>query len=262
MVMGTINFARQFGFTYIHTPFSNVAHADRPMEDWAAAWERLFNLGAGEPLSSGRGQLLNLGAFTIPELRELFGVPDLSRAFHAPAEEFRRKYFLNKTRRKKEGFTIALHVRRGDSRPDNPLYYTSNDVIRRTLIAATAALDARGVPHRVCLYSQGDKADFAELSLPGVEFFLDADPLWTMEQLIEADVLIMAKGRFSYCAALISEGIKISGSDGEGAWQGWYAPPPDEREDWILVRADGSFDSAAFDRRLDRGIRSKTSVLT
>ncbi len=30
-----------------------------------------------------------------------------------------------------------------------------------------------------------------------------------MQELIEADILIIAKGCFSYCAGLISDGIKI-----------------------------------------------------
>jgi hypothetical protein len=47
------------------------------------------------------------------------------------------------------------------------------------------------------------------LRLPGVEFFLDTDAVWTMEELIEADILIMAKGYFSYYAGLICDGIKI-----------------------------------------------------
>ena len=48
MIMNAINLACSSGLTYVHTPFTLIAHADRPMEEWAVAWETLFNLGAGE----------------------------------------------------------------------------------------------------------------------------------------------------------------------------------------------------------------------
>jgi hypothetical protein len=47
-MMNAISFARACGLTYVHTPFKVIAHADRPMEEWVAGWETLFNLGDGE----------------------------------------------------------------------------------------------------------------------------------------------------------------------------------------------------------------------
>src|SRR5262249_42712702 len=47
-VMCALNFARAMQVPYIHTPFNEIGHADRPMEAWAALWEKEFNLGAGE----------------------------------------------------------------------------------------------------------------------------------------------------------------------------------------------------------------------
>ena len=48
MVMNAINFARSFGLTYLHAPFSRIQHSDRPMQKCVTDWEALFNLGAGE----------------------------------------------------------------------------------------------------------------------------------------------------------------------------------------------------------------------
>ena len=48
LVMKTICLAQASGLPYLHTPFTDVAHPDRPMKEWAAAWEAAFNLGAGE----------------------------------------------------------------------------------------------------------------------------------------------------------------------------------------------------------------------
>jgi hypothetical protein len=37
MVMNAINFARAFGLTYVHSPFTIIEHAELPMDEWAAA---------------------------------------------------------------------------------------------------------------------------------------------------------------------------------------------------------------------------------
>src|SRR6202046_5831469 len=50
MVMNAINFARSFGLTYVHSPFTLIHHAERPTEEWVTSWETLFNLGDGEPV--------------------------------------------------------------------------------------------------------------------------------------------------------------------------------------------------------------------
>jgi hypothetical protein len=256
MMIRAIAFARECGLMYVHTPFNEIAHADRPMQDWVAAWERHFNIGAGEAVvDSNDGQLANF-AFNFNDMSELFGVRDLARMFEATVPEFRRKYYLNKSPRKTDELTVAVHVRRGDAHPDNPHYYTGNETILRTITAVKSALDACRVRYSVRIYSQGSRNAFAELSLPGVEFFLDADPIWTMEELIEADVLVLAKGYFSHYAALISDGIKI-GVPRDREW--WLSPPLDN---CIPCLPDGSFDSAEFERRLFPLIRSKTTAAT
>ena len=113
---------------------------------------------------------------------------------------------------------------------------------------------------QISVYSQGKSADFEDLSQAGVELFLDADALWTMQKLIEADILIMAKGCFSYYAGLISDGIRIfepvtlSGDDFLPSWK-WRSVPP--AESWIPCRSDGSFDGVAFERQLLPFIRAK-----
>jgi hypothetical protein len=177
--------------------------------------------------------------------------------------EFRRKYYLNKAPRTTDEVTVAVHVRRGDVSAADPGYFTSNETILQTVTAVRSMLDARKVNYRIGLYSQGKIADFEDLSQAGVELFLDADALWTMQELIEADILIMAKGCFSYYAALISDGIKIfepetlSGDDFLPSWK-WRSLPPTET--WVPCRADGSFDRALFECQLLLVIQAKTNA--
>ena len=93
----------------------------------------------------------------------------------------------------------------------------------------------------ISVYSQGEAGEFAGLKDLGADLFLDVDAVWTMQQLIEADILIMSKSSFSYVAALISDGIKLYEPF-------WHAPLPD----WIQLKPDGRFDGAEFESQLDR----------
>ena len=79
--------------------------------------------------------------------------------------------------------------------------------IARTVSIVRSIIETHRLKYNVCVFSQGIADDF--VALKPAEFFLNADPVWTMQELIEADVLIMAKGTFSYVAAALSDGIKL-----------------------------------------------------
>lgn len=272
MVMNAINFAHSFGLTYLHTPFTQIQHAERPLEEWATAWEALFNLGAGEALCGVQRRGAVNFSYNFTDLDLCFGWrcrgDELADRFKAKIPEFKRKYYLNRVYpnigpRTTGEVTVAVHVRRGDVSAADPGYFTSNETILRTVTAVRAILDARKVNFRIRLYSQGKSADFEDLSQAAVELFLDADALWTMQELIEADILIMAKGCFSFCAALISDGIKIfepealSGDDFLPSWK-WRSLSP--TESWVPSRADGSFDHTLFERQLLLVIQAKANT--
>jgi hypothetical protein len=177
---------------------------------------------------------------------------DLTRAFDATIPEFRCKYYSNKSPRRKEVLTVCAHVRRGDITSSRPDMWTSTSVIAKTITKVRAVLDGYCIKYKICVFSQGDYTDVAELDAPGTEFFLDADPIWSMQEIIEADILIMAKSNFSYVAALISEGIKI------------YEPRLDRPplNSWVIRGPNGEFDCAAFERQLLRHVESrKPSVI-
>jgi len=257
MIMNAINFARSSGLTYVHTPFTFIEHADRPMEKYVTAWETFLNLGAGEAVcETERGEVVSYcHNFTALELCVGWDHrrDELDQNFRAIIPEFRRKYYLNKSPRTTDEVTVAVHVRRGDVTADGHYLFTSNEKVLGRITAVKSFLERHKLDYRIRVYSQGNRSDFAELSLPDIEFFLDADPLWTMEQLIEADILVMAKGCFSYYAALISDGIKIYES------LDWL-PLPDDN--WIPCLSDGSFDCAVFERQLSLLIRAKAMVAT
>lgn len=259
MIMNAINFAHSSGLTYLHTPFMMIHHPDRPMQDWVKAWETLFNLGAGEVACDlGRHEVVNY-CYNWVDLELCFGWrgrrEQLTHCFKAIIPEFRRKYYVNKSPRVTDDVTVAVHIRRGDVSSRNHGHFTSTAIILKTITTVKSILETQMVNYRIRIYSQGNIADFPELSPFGLDFFLDADVIWTMQELIEADILIMAKGFFSYYAGLISDGIKIfeprdislSGKKFLPSWAWMYLSPAD---DWLPCQADGSFDRAAFERQL------------
>ena len=243
-VLCAMSFARALRLPYAHTPFREVDRADRDMKDWAQAWENEFNLGVGElPVVPGAPDLdfaLVYNAFL-----ERFGSHNLFEMIGFSAEEFRRKYYLDKERRTNSIVNVAVHLRRGDVSQDNGFGRWA-DI--RGVVATTRCVDEileqYGVAHRISVFSEGDARDFREFDEFGsrAELFLDRDAIWTMREMIEADVLIMGKGYFSYVAALISDGVAI--------YDPWLDIPP--LRGWLVREPDGRFDKAAFLRELER----------
>jgi hypothetical protein len=229
------------------------------MQEWVAAWEAAFNLGAGElPFDGRRGGVVNNGYQVLRDLYLCFGWQDrsdqLRKQFEDLIPEFRRRYYLNKSPRATEEVTVAVHVRRGDATTGYARYkYTNTETVLRITGAVKAILDARAVPASIRVFSEGDEKDFAELSPLGAEFFLNADPIWTLQELAEADILIVAKSFFSLYAGLMSNGITIV----EEFWE-WTSVPA--TDDWIRCNLDGLFDPAAFERQLSVILETKRNL--
>ena len=291
-VMWAINFARACGLTYVHTPFNRIWHADRPMREWVDAWEAHFNLGMGEvaadlmtlptgsttaeiPLLADNREIVNF-FYNNGDLLRLFGLSDddLTRMFDATIPEFRRKYYSNKSPRRNEVLTVCVHVRRGDTLADgsrtdrliNRDMWTSTSFIAETIAKVRAVLDAHCIKYKICVFSHpeafGELLDVLvdasasrqfEAGVDAVQIFDGwADPFWSMQELIEADILIMAKSSFSYVSALLSDGIKI--------YEPWLGYPP--LSSWVIRDPNGEFDCTAFERQLLRHIEPRKAAFS
>lgn len=270
MAVNAMNFARAAGLVYMHTPFAIIGHADRPMQEWVSAWETLFNLGAGEvACDSGARDIVNY-RFSAADLELCFGWRErrdqLAESFKALIPEFRRKYYCNKVPRVTEAVTVAVHIRRGDvSSALNAGLFTSTEKILHTTSAVKSILDSHGILYNIGVYSEGNIADFEELCALEAEYFLNADAIWTMQELVEADILIMSKSSFSYYAGIISDGIKIfeprtiTGVDGEFFPSlEWMIRSP--QDDWLPCQMDGAIDRVAFERQLSILAHAKRKV--
>ena len=192
LTMNAIAFARASGLEYVHTPFLKIAHSGREAE-----WEALFNFGEGEARGvDAVGFTDQLGTTRLNERNFLERL----------TPEFRRKYYRGAEPRKNPIVVIAIHIRAGDVAPGHYMWSDPKTVLG----ALEKALTIAGSQSVVKIFSQGAPSNFADIDRnTGAEWYLDADPLWTMRELIEADVLVMAKSRFSYVAGILSDGVKI-----------------------------------------------------
>ena len=248
MMMRAIEFARAQGLTYVHTPFTEIHHADRPMHEWAAAWESHFNLGAGEATVSGRGTLDAVNfAFTFPMLHALFGVEDEDLPFdESLIRDFRRKYRLNKTPHPKASPSVCIHVRRRNRHDFHSKDATDMTCLTRVVAQVRAILRELGVDHTLRVFSQGVPSDFSSLDIPESQLFLDTDPLWSMREMIEADLLVTTRGTFGHVTGLLCDGIVLA----DGLL-------PTQRS-WLTYDAGGRFDAAALASEVSAKMRSAT----
>jgi len=268
LIMNAINFARISGIPYLHTPLKNVFGADRPMQEWAAAWESLFNLGVDEvACDPGRRDVVNYCIDDWFDIELCFGWQDraeqLSHHFKSMIPEFRRKYYSDKSPGATNEVTVAVNIRRGEVSADrNNRLFTATEIVRQTTSDVRTSLDSLRIPYSIRVYSQGEVTEFEELAPLGVEFILNADPIWTIRELIEADILIVANSSFSFYAGIISDGIKIFEPNlvtpvynmFMPSW-GWTVLFPED--DWFPRRKDGSIDAAAFERQVSLLIEAK-----
>lgn len=246
MTMRAIEFARAQGLTYVHTPFTEIHHADRPMHEWAAAWESHFNLGAGEITVGDMGthDAINF-AFTFPTLRALFGVEDEDIPFDdALVRDFRRKYYLNKTPRMETPPSVCVHVRRRNLHDFHSQDATDMACLARVVAQVRAILREIRPEHTLRVFSQGVPSDFSSLDIPESQLFLDADPFWSMREMIEADLLVTTRGTFGHVTGLLCDGIVLA--DGQF---------PSQRG-WLTYDAGGGFDAAALAFEVSAKMRS------
>ena len=241
MTMNSIAFARASGLKYLHTPLKKTNYADRPMREWITAWEDLFNLGEGELMAGQERNVVNF-AWNFLDLAQCFRV-DLDHALVNIIPDLRRKYYKNKVPRTNHSVVIGIHIRRPtplEKWGEEHWLWTPADAVLRAASTARSIIEVLDKVCTIRVFSRGDEVGFASFRQIGAELHLNADVVWAMQELIESDVMILAKGSsFSYVAAIICDGIKI------------YQPGADcPLGDWVEYDADGDMNSAQFESQL------------
>jgi hypothetical protein len=232
----------------VHTPLKKTNYADRPMQEWVTAWENLFNLGDGEPKAGSAWNVVNFARNAI-DLAHCFRF-DLDRGLVDIIPELRRKYYKNKLPRTNHSVVIGMHLRRPtplEEWGEEYSLWTPADAVLRAASTARSIVESLDKVCTIRVFSQGDDAEFTSFRQIGAELHLSTDTVWTMQELIESDVMILAKGScFSYVAGIICDGIKIYQPGAE-----WHEPKADlSLDDWMAYDADGNVNSAQFERQL------------
>lgn len=225
--ISTMIMARLKGMTYAHTPLSTVAHRPAHLSEteWAAAWEKFFNLGQGEASAEEVSKNLpTIGPVKahrfFPRSNRLYVLPHAHKvtdrhplAWHAIAPELRRKYQSSPkpllANKPAGAIEIAIHLRRGDVGRSGRFSerFTPLDAVLPGLRRMLAAMKGRS--SEIHVFSQGDPGDFTDLVELGAVLHLDEDPFVSFHHMVRADVLFVAKSTFSYLAALLGEGRVI-----------------------------------------------------
>ncbi len=222
-VFSTMLFAQMQGFTYVHTPFTAIEHADNPLH-WASQWETFMGLGYGEmpvealPPETKRVQLASIGRL-LGRAGTLYLVPHC----HPYADAFPDQYILLKERFSQKYHhvpknvphfndptrcNVAIHIRRGDVTPKtHPLRYTADSYNLTVLEKIQTVLRGLGIDPLIHVYSQGAVENFSEYARREMCLHINESAFATFHAMVTADILVMSKSSFSYSAALLSTGI-------------------------------------------------------
>ena len=265
LTMAAMSFSDLIGAKYVHVPFSEIKHADRPMDSYAQGWNEAFHpeTEPGDPEVNPDAavafiELYNHETFITIFNRLLYDElaarrAGFRRAFQASAE---RQDWGPQTIR------IAVHFRQGDVGPDrNDFMWIDPATVSTSIEQVRLILESLGLKPKLVLVSNGRSPHLEAL---GCDFDLElvgADTLQSFAALASADVIIMAKSYFSYCAAYFSNAVCIF-----RPWDSIPAPEvpaPKPLSEWICSAPDGSFDRAAFLHELRRrGLTDTPSAAT
>jgi hypothetical protein len=212
-VLSVQAFCRRFGFTYLHTPFSQIEHTSGPEE--VARWEATFRLGEGHGAAQYSGlPVVPLKTYARnPALWFQHVIVALQHAHDytdAAGEDYDWFRLSHEKPREADEFRIALHIRRGDvSAAQNATRFTPDEKILATLDFIYATFENLETRTEIHVYSQGRAEDFAAYTQRGAILHLNGDALSDLTALSRANLLIISKSSFSYVAGLLCEGLVI-----------------------------------------------------
>lgn len=228
--LSTISFTRAFGFTYVHTPLSHVAHNIDNIPHWPDKWENYLQLSSfGEDRSRVTGdfkivknmnellseiirrkkepenqyyQIKQCHSYTnrVPEAHLI--IIDKLRELYK--ENDRSVNLIYNTR----SFNIAFHVRRGDVTEEKmPNRFTSAKKLENVIQKIQGKLG--DTEHTIYLFCVSLDDDLKKLETDQIKIIHKFDIFDVLDHLIHTDLLVTSKSSVGYVAGFLNDDIVI-----------------------------------------------------
>ena len=209
-------------YTYVHNPFYKMHHNDEELANFPTIMNSFINL---EEKFQGINTMTNHEKSQVHRVKEGYFVHgSLNPEFFynkEVLEKLRTCYYSNPKPSlehiyKPDTYNVALHIRRGDVEKTNrhsSRYTHNNDYIE---ILGSQQLPENTAIH---IFSEGTLDDFQEIKTiyPDAMFHLNTNIQETFHGMVKADLLVMSKSSFCYCAALLNEN-KVNGTIIKNWW--------------------------------------------
>jgi hypothetical protein len=213
------------GIPYVHRPFLTLAHAEIPHDEWVRLWEEYLEMGNVYQAPEITYDPVRIEDYVSnPEFWQQ-NVLLSSNHYHAfceiaadygqmISEKIRRAFHKDTCGcSDRKMITLSVHIRRGDVRigdPETQHRFTTNDHILNVIRQITDTINRCECKAKVRVFSNGELSDFEEFrQMPEIEMNLGMPALKTFEELVNAQILFVARSDFSHLAAIYSDGIVI-----------------------------------------------------
>jgi len=197
-------------YTYVHNPFYKMHHNDENLANFPKIMNDFMNL---EHVYQDINTMSNHEKSQVHRVKEGYFVHG---SLHP--EFFYNKEVLEKLRTcynsnpkpnieniyKPNTYNIALHIRRGDVAQTNRHSSRFTHNVEYINIVGSLTLPENSVIH---VFSEGSIDDFQDIktAFPDTIFHLNTNIQETFHCMVKADMLIISKSSFCYCAALLNE---------------------------------------------------------
>tara|TARA_B110000977_G_scaffold39353_1_gene52817 strand:+ start:1805 stop:2812 length:1008 start_codon:yes stop_codon:yes gene_type:complete len=246
-------YAKKFNLIHAHTSFPNKK------------WEKLLGFNYSticlENLINKDYKKIKLPIFKEGDLIEISKIEKIIHSYrdqkiiffleynqgytkqYQVAEILKEKFFSSKKRSKDKliynikDFNIAVHIRVGDIMNNEKLINERFLDINYFIKTINKSLSIINTPKKKIIHIfSGDKLNsFSKLTnFKNIKFCHNLNQYKTFLHFVYADLLITSKSSFSYKAALISKGIKVSPKNF------WHGYPKNDKK-WILTKVNGNF---------------------
>ena len=244
-------YAKKFNLIHAHTSFPNKK------------WEKLLGFNYSticlENLINKDYKKIKLPIFKEGDLIEISKIKKIIHSYrdqkiiffleynqgytkqYQVAEILKEKFFSSKKRSKDKliynikDFNIAVHIRVGDIMNNEKLINERFLDINYFIKTINKSLSIINTPKKkiIHIFSEDKLNSFSKLTnFKNIKFCHNLNQYKTFLHFVYADLLITSKSSFSYKAALISKGIKVSPKNF------WHGYPKNDKK-WYLTNKDG-----------------------